>query len=209
MAMSHQLGFFIGPPIGGLIIDLVHWRGIFFVLFIPSLVGLALCFVTGRPVSSSTSRRQPVDYPGAAIFLGLTVLATMVLDQKIAEVLGGSSQALLAVAFVGVLGWFVAHEKKTPSPMIDLSFFRSRFSATVRLACSCAVLLKGWLRSSSLFISRACRSLADFYRRYLSRAVALQHGAIARERHLDRSYRRPLALDYWSCPPDGSLSNRR
>jgi MFS family permease len=30
MAMSHQFGFFIGPPIGGLIIDLVHWRGIFF-----------------------------------------------------------------------------------------------------------------------------------------------------------------------------------
>jgi MFS family permease len=123
MAMSHQLGFFIGPPIGGLIIDLVHWRGIFFVLFIPSLVGLALCFVTGRPVLSSTSRRQPVDYSGAAIFLGLTVLATMLLDQKIAEVLGGSSQALLAVAFVAVLCWFVAHEKKTPSPMIDLSFF--------------------------------------------------------------------------------------
>jgi MFS family permease len=122
MAMSHQLGFFIGPPIGGLIIDLVHWRGIFFVLFIPSLVGLALCFVTGRPVLSSTSR-QPIDYPGAAIFLGLTVLVTILLDQKIAEVLAGSSQALLAVAFVAVLCWFVAHEKKTLSPMIDLSFF--------------------------------------------------------------------------------------
>ena len=35
MAMSHQFGFFIGPPIGGLIIDLIHWRGIFFVLFLP------------------------------------------------------------------------------------------------------------------------------------------------------------------------------
>ena len=30
MAMSHQFGFFVGPPIGGLIIDWVHWRGIFF-----------------------------------------------------------------------------------------------------------------------------------------------------------------------------------
>ena len=27
MAMSHQLGFFLGPPIGGLIIDWMHWRG--------------------------------------------------------------------------------------------------------------------------------------------------------------------------------------
>jgi MFS family permease len=47
----------------------------------------------------------------------------MLLDQKIAEVLGGSSQVLLAVAFVGALWGFVAHERKTTSPMIDLSFF--------------------------------------------------------------------------------------
>src|SRR3989337_3792683 len=48
MAMSHQFGFFVGPPIGGLIIDLIPWRGIFFLLFLPSLVGMALCFMTGR-----------------------------------------------------------------------------------------------------------------------------------------------------------------
>jgi MFS family permease len=123
MAMSHQFGFFIGPPIGGLIIDLVHWRGIFFLLFVPSLIGMALCFMTGRSVGPSASRHQPIDYRGASIFLGLTVVVTMLLDQKIAEVLGGISQALLAVAFVGALWGFLAHERKTPSPMIDLSFF--------------------------------------------------------------------------------------
>ena len=36
MAMSHQFGFFVGPPIGGLIIDWIHWRGVFFFLFVPS-----------------------------------------------------------------------------------------------------------------------------------------------------------------------------
>ena len=101
MAMSHQLGFFIGPPIGGLIIDLVHWRGIFFLLFVPSLVGMALCFVIGRSVAAYASPRQPIDYRGAAIFLGLTVMITLLLDQKLAEFLGGISQALLAVTFVG------------------------------------------------------------------------------------------------------------
>jgi MFS family permease len=123
MAMSHQFGFFVGPPIGGLIIDLVHWRGIFVLLFLPSLIGMALCFTTGRSVAPSASRHQPIDYRGASIFLGLTVLATLLLDQKIAEVLGAGSQALLAVAFFGTLWGFFAHERKTPSPMIDLSFF--------------------------------------------------------------------------------------
>jgi MFS family permease len=123
MAMSHQFGFFVGPPIGGLIIDLVHWRGIFFLLFLPSLIGMALCYLTGRSVAPSSARHQSIDYRGALLFLALTILATMLMDQKIAEVLGAGSQTLLALAFVGTLWGFTTHEKKTPSPMINLSFF--------------------------------------------------------------------------------------
>jgi MFS family permease len=123
MAMSHQFGFFVGPPIGGLIIDWVHWRGIFFLLFLPSLIGMALCFMTGRSVAPAAAQHQPIDYRGALIFLGLTILVTMLLDQKIAEVLGGGSQTVLALAFAGTIYGFISHEKKTSSPMIDLSLF--------------------------------------------------------------------------------------
>jgi MFS family permease len=123
MAMSHQFGFFVGPPIGGLIIDWVHWRGIFFLLLLPSLVGMALSFITGRSVAQSVMRQQSIDYRGASIFLGLTILATVLLDQKIAEILGAGQQAVLALLFVGMVWGFIAHEKKTSSPMIDLSFF--------------------------------------------------------------------------------------
>src|SRR5919108_1474054 len=123
MAMSHQFGFFVGPPIGGLIIDLLHWRGIFFLLLLPSLVGVALCFVTVRAVTAAVRRVQPIDYRGASLFLGLTVLATLLMDQKIAEVLGGGGQALLGLAFIGMLWGFISQEKKSASPMINLSLF--------------------------------------------------------------------------------------
>jgi MFS family permease len=123
MAMAHQFGFFVGPPIGGLIIDLVHWRGIFFLLFLPSLVGIALTYMTGRPVAAPAARYRSVDYPGALLFLGLTILVTMLLDQKIAEVMGAGNKALLVLTLVGTLWGFLSHEKKIPSPMIDLSFF--------------------------------------------------------------------------------------
>jgi MFS family permease len=123
MAMSHQFGFFVGPPIGGIIIDLVHWRGIFFLLLLPSLVGMALCTVTGRSASASAAQPQAIDYRGALLFLGLTILVTMLLDQKVAQVVGTGNQALLGLAFVGTLWGFIAHERKTVSPMIDLSFF--------------------------------------------------------------------------------------
>jgi MFS family permease len=123
MSMSHQFGFFIGPPIGGLIIDLVHWRGIFFLLFLPSLCGLALSYMTARSAAAIAARRQSIDYRGALLFFGLTILATMLLDQKIAALLGAGNQALLVLAFVGTLWGFIAHEKKIPCPMIDLSVF--------------------------------------------------------------------------------------
>jgi MFS family permease len=123
MSMSHQFGFFVGPPVGGLIIDLVHWRGIFFLMLLPSVVGMALSYITRRAVAESGVRPRSVDYHGALLFVGLTVLVTMLLDQKIAQVAGAGSQALLAVAFVGALWGFISHEKRTPSPMIDLDFF--------------------------------------------------------------------------------------
>jgi MFS family permease len=126
MTMSHQIGFFIGPPIGGLIIDWIHWRGIFFFLFVPSLFGSALCFMTGRSVASSPARHHSIDYRGAVLFLGLTILVTMLLDQKIAEVIGAGSHVLLGLAVGGTLWAFLAHEKKTPNPMIDLSLFSGR-----------------------------------------------------------------------------------
>ncbi|HTF94041.1 MAG TPA: MFS transporter, partial [Verrucomicrobiae bacterium] len=123
MAMSHQFGFFVGPPLGGLIIDWVHWRGVFFMLFVPGLVGMALCFVTGRSVAPPAKQNQSIDYGGALLFFALSIFVTLLLDQKIARILGGTNQILLLVAFVGVICGFIWHEKKTPSPMIDLSFF--------------------------------------------------------------------------------------
>lgn len=126
MAMSHQFGFFVGPPIGGLIIDLIHWRGIFFLLFLPSVVGIALTTMTGRSFAASAARHRSVDYPGALLFLGLTILATMLLDQKIALVMGASNQTLLVLIFVATLWGFLSHQKKSPSPMIDLSLFSIR-----------------------------------------------------------------------------------
>jgi MFS family permease len=121
--VSHQFGFFIGPPIGGLIIDLVHWRGIFFLLFLPSLAGVALCYFTGRSVPATAPHGRSIDYRGTSLFLGLTILITLLLDQKLVHLMGLGGQTILAAAFVGTLWGFIAHEKNSQSPMIDLKFF--------------------------------------------------------------------------------------
>jgi MFS family permease len=123
MAMSHQLGFFIGPPIGGLIIDLIHWRGIFFLLFIPSLAGAAICLMTGRAVAPEPARDRTIDYVGGVLLFALTIVATLLLDQKIAHIVGGAHQLLLAAVFVIALWRFIVHEKNHANPLISLSVF--------------------------------------------------------------------------------------
>jgi EmrB/QacA subfamily drug resistance transporter len=126
MAMSHQLGFFLGPPLGGLIIDLVHWRGIFFLLFVPSLAGAAMSMMTGRAATAEPTRQQSIDYRGALLLFALTVLVTLLLDQKIAQLLGTGSELLLAAVFLAALWLFLGHEKREPSPLIDLSIFSAK-----------------------------------------------------------------------------------
>jgi len=123
MAMSHQLGFFLGPPLGGLIIDLVHWRGIFFLLFVPSLAGAALSMMTGRAVVAEPSTPQAIDYRGALLLFAMTILATLLLDQKVAQLVGTGNQLLLGLVFLAALWLFLAHEKRAPSPLINLAVF--------------------------------------------------------------------------------------
>lgn len=123
MAMSHQLGFFLGPPLGGLIIDLVHWRGIFFLLFVPSLAGAALCMSTSRAATAEPSTHQAIDYRGGLLLFALTILATLLLDQKVAQLVGTGNQLLLGLVFLAALWLFLGHEKSAPSPLINLSVF--------------------------------------------------------------------------------------
>lgn len=123
MAMSHQLGFFLGPPIGGLIIDWMHWRGIFFLLFVPGLVGVALCFVNGRGAPAAPTGSREIDYRGAILFIALTVIATLLFDQKVAQAVGAGQEILLGAVFLAVLWIFLKHEKRVASPMINIGIF--------------------------------------------------------------------------------------
>jgi len=123
MAMSHQLGFFVGPPMGGLIIDLVHWRGIFFLLFVPSLAGAVVCMMTGRAAVAESPRPQAIDYRGALLLFALKVLATLLLDQKVAQAVGTGNQLALGLVLLAALWLFIRHEKNTQSPLINLSIF--------------------------------------------------------------------------------------
>src|SRR5262249_3855098 len=126
MAMSHQLGFFVGPPIGGLIIDLVHWRGIFFFLFLPSVAGAAMCLWTGPAGGAAPASGQKNDSLGGVLLLAWTTPATLFRAEKIREGIGGANRSLMALVLVAAVVFFIRHERKHSSPLINLSVFSER-----------------------------------------------------------------------------------
>lgn len=127
MVMAQQLGFLLGPPLGGFVIELMGWRWVFFLVVPIGAAGIFLTYVSGNePKSNAPRRRQPLDYKGALWFFLLAMLATLLLDQKTAELYGTESKGLLLVFFAAALWGFLRQESKAENPMLDLGIFKNR-----------------------------------------------------------------------------------
>lgn len=128
MVMSHQLGFLLGPPLGGFIIELAGWRWAFFFVVPIGVAGIVLTSRMGRGKTDAPppGERQTIDYQGAGLFLGLALLAALLLDQKTTVLYLAVNKGVLAIAFIGLLWWFLRHELRTKSPLLDLSIFSHR-----------------------------------------------------------------------------------
>ena len=127
MTMSYHGGLLLGPPLGGLVIDWLSWRWVFFVLVPIGVVGTMLTVLRARGRRVVAVERPPsVDYVGAAMLVALTVMLTLVVDRRSAEAIGaGSKSGMLALFAVGLAG-FVAHERRVANPVVNLALFRIR-----------------------------------------------------------------------------------
>ena len=104
----------VGPFVGGGLVDLVSWRGVFWIN-VP-VVAWTLYLLRGVPPSPTTGGRR-VDVPGAALAavgLGSTVYGLI----EEAWPLAGAGVALL----VG----FVLYERRAPDPMLPMRLFTER-----------------------------------------------------------------------------------
>ena len=128
MTMSFHGGVLLGPPIGGLVIDVVSWRWIFFLLVPIGVVGLGLTALRGprerRPAAPGA--RFTIDYVGAGLLIVLTILLTLLLDRRSAEMIGAGAKGLMASLFGAALVGFLAHERRARDPVVNLALFRIR-----------------------------------------------------------------------------------
>jgi EmrB/QacA subfamily drug resistance transporter len=127
MTVAFHSGVMLGPALGGLVIDLVSWRWIFFLLVPLAVTGALLTATRARRPRATRGRQSAsVDYLGAALLVVLTALLTVLLDRRSAQIIGAESKGVMTLAFGVMLVGFIAHESRTRNPVVNLSLFRIR-----------------------------------------------------------------------------------
>ena len=121
------VGIGLGPLTGGLLIEWFDWSAVFLVNVPVALIALVLGI---RLVPESRDPRPGAfDFGGAALSTaGFTALVYAIIEAPGRGWTSATTLGLLAGA-AGLLVAFVAWERHTAQPMLDLAFFRSaRFS---------------------------------------------------------------------------------
>ena len=130
MTMSFHGGLLLGPPLGGLVIDLLNWRWIFFLLVPFGVAGIVLTAMRARGRRVAPSGRPPaVDYVGATLLVVLTMALTLLVDRRSAEAIGVGQTGVMIVVFALTLAGFLVHERRAVNPVVNLALFRIRMFA--------------------------------------------------------------------------------
>ena len=139
MTTAFHSGVLLGPSMGGLLIDYIHWRAVFFALIPIGVAGITLTLIN-RWKGNTPKRALPaaskgaIDYLGALLLIGATVTLVSCIDHRIMESLTPPARLALVVGFVGLFLGFLYREYTTASPILDLSLFRIRMFTLSALA---------------------------------------------------------------------------
>ncbi|WP_448810049.1 DHA2 family efflux MFS transporter permease subunit [Agromyces bauzanensis] len=124
--------FLVGPLFGGVLVDLVSWRLVFWINVLPIAAVLLVMRALGR--DEAHPGRERIDWLGAG--LGVVGLGGTVFALIESSRLGWGSIGVLLPLVVGILALvaFVLWERRAPQPMLPLSLFAARNFAAGNLA---------------------------------------------------------------------------
>lgn len=123
-AVAVAVGLAVGPVLGGFLVEHLGWRSIFYINLPIGVVGTA--WAARVLPGPAVVRRAAFDIPGAVTLFGALLSLLLALSQG--ESWGWRSAPTLALVGLGAAGLmlFVAVERRSAAPMVDLSLFRDR-----------------------------------------------------------------------------------
>ncbi|SFM56595.1 drug resistance transporter, EmrB/QacA subfamily [Streptomyces sp. cf124] len=133
-----------GPLVGGVLVDRLGWRAVFFLNVVPALVMGLLALAARAPLARGTTRaeRSRLDLPGAALLA--VALAALVHTLVGVPEHGWTAAGVLGLSVaVGATALLVRHERRTPDPLLPAGVLGSgpvRAALGVLVAASAAML---------------------------------------------------------------------
>ncbi|HEY7166624.1 MAG TPA: MFS transporter [Candidatus Binatia bacterium] len=123
-SMAFHIGFLTGPSLGGFLIDSVGWRWIFYINVPIGLWGAYLAWKI-MAETRADEKEVSIDFLGAFFLLLTNCLFIYAIDQL--PRLGWSWSVVVGLCLSAVsLALLVFAERRSKTPILDLSSFRSR-----------------------------------------------------------------------------------
>ncbi len=147
----------VGPLIGGVITENFGWEWIFFVNVPIGIVAMAL--TERKIVNVFAERPEPVDIPGLVTFSASLFLLIFGLIRGNPE---GWGSAVIVACLVGaavLMAIFVAIERRTQHPMLDLTLFRKAAFNGVSIV---AFALSGGMFALFLYLTIYMQGVLDY-----------------------------------------------
>lgn len=159
------VGTMLGPPLGGIMVDVLSWESIF-LINVP--IGI-VAFVFGAKLLPREKKinKESFDYVGAVLFAASIVALFWAMLN--AEKLGWGNKNIV-ISFITALAFFLIFyfwQKRAPHPMLDFSLFHNSLF-TISIICSFIS-----------FIAIFCTNIIHpFYLQYILKITPSQAGLL-------------------------------
>ncbi|MFI9451955.1 DHA2 family efflux MFS transporter permease subunit [Amycolatopsis sp. NPDC052450] len=116
------IGPILGPMLGGLLLDSLSWRALFFITVPPALLGVA-GVLRWVPADTPSEERAPIDFAGGLLLVPGVVAVAYGFSE---ETVGMNVRAAIVAAGVALMAVFIRRSWRHHAPLLNVRLLRDR-----------------------------------------------------------------------------------